>query len=131
MQKWSPVVLRIGLGLVMIWFALQQLQGPASWVGFLPTWTGSLPISQITFVYLNGWFELTFGILLIAGFYTRIVASLLGLHMLGIVCSVGYGPTGIRDFGLAVALISIFLHGSSSYSLDKVFEKKLERTFTS
>ncbi len=123
MQKYSQIVLRIGLGLVMIWFALQQLHSPLGWTSYLPSWTNSLPISQITFVYLNGWFEITFGILLIAGFYTRIVSCLLAIHMFGIVFSVGYNEIGVRDFGLAIALISIFLHGSSDWSLDRFFDR--------
>lgn len=126
MQKWSGIVLRVGIGAIMIWFASQQLNDPSSWVGYLPDWTKSLPISQITFVYLNGWFELTFGALLIAGFYTRIVALFLSLHLLGIVFSVGYEPTGVRDFGLTVALFSIFLYGPSAWSLDEYFAKKEE-----
>jgi uncharacterized membrane protein YphA (DoxX/SURF4 family) len=116
--------LRIGLGIVIIYFSLQQLNNPSSWIGYLPDFTKNLPISQITFVYLNGWFELTFGTLLILGFYTRIVAGLLALHLLGIVFSVGYNPTGMRDFGLTVALLSISLNGESMYSLDKYFSSK-------
>ncbi len=120
----APIILRIGLGLVMIWFALEQLNTPAAWVAYLPLWTQDLPISQITFVYLNGWFELTFGILLLVGFYTRIVSLLLALHMFGIVVTVGYNEIGVRDFGLAVALLSIFLHGPSSWSLDEFLGKR-------
>jgi len=124
MEKWSQIALRVGLGLVMIWFALQQLRDPLPWVSYLPLWTKNMPITQVTFIYLNGWFELTFGILLIAGFYTRIVALLLSLHMLGIVLTIGYNEIGVRDFGLAAALVSIFLYGPSSFSLDKFFSKR-------
>lgn len=124
MQKWSPFVLRIGISLVMIWFATQQFSNPSSWISYLPTWTQNLPISQIGFIYLNGWFEITFGLLMLVGFYTRIVALFLGLHLLGIAFSVGYNPTGVRDFGLSIALISIFLYGKSIWSVDQYLEKK-------
>jgi uncharacterized membrane protein YphA (DoxX/SURF4 family) len=124
MKNLSSTILRIGLGIVIIYFSLQQLNNPSSWIGYLPDFTKNLPISQITFVYLNGWFELTFGTLLILGFYTRIVAGLLALHLLGIVFSVGYNPTGMRDFGLTIALFSISLHGESMYSLDRYFSSK-------
>ena len=112
MKNSSLLVLRVGIGAVIIWFALQQLGNPSAWVFYLPAFTQSLPISQIGFIYLNVWFELTFGILMIVGFFTRIVAFFLALHMLGIVFTIGYDATGVRDFGLAVALISIFLYGS-------------------
>ena len=125
MQKISPIILRVGIGAVIIWFGLQQLGNPSPWIGFLPLWTKSLPISQLSFVYLNGWFELISGILLIAGFFTQLVAGLLTLHLLGIVCSVGYSATGVRDLGITIALLSIFLHGTNSWSLDEFFQNNL------
>lgn len=126
MQKYSSTVLRIGIGLVILYFSSQQFMNPASWTSFLPSWTNSLPISQIQFIYLNAWFELIFGILLIVGFYTRIVSAFLVLHMLGIVFSIGYNPTGMRDFGLFVALLSISLHEVNHLSVDKLFISNLD-----
>lgn len=125
MKNLSSIILRIGIGAVIVWFGSQQLGNPTPWIGFLPSWTNSLPISQINFVYLNGWFEVVAGICLIAGFYTRIAAFFLGLHLLGIVFSVGYSPTAIRDFGLTTALFSIFLHGESSWSMDEFLSTHL------
>ncbi len=123
-SKYSQIVLRIGLGLVVLWFGLQQGMHPAQWTSFLPAWTTTLPISQLTFIYLNSWFEICFGILLIAGFYTWIIAGILALHMLGIVLSLGYNAIAVRDAGLTVALAAIFLHGESLWSLDEYFRKK-------
>ena len=114
------------MGLVMIWFGLQQGQSPESWTKFLPSFTTSLPLSQITLIYLNAWMEICLGILLIFGFYTRIVAFILAVHLLGITFSVGYGPTGARDFGLTIALFAIFLHGESDWSLDNWFKAREE-----
>jgi uncharacterized membrane protein YphA (DoxX/SURF4 family) len=124
MQKYSSLVLRIGLALVMIYFGSQQLANPASWVSFLPSFTKSLPFSHINFIYLNGWFEIVAGTLLIFGFYTRIVAGLLALHLLGITLSIEYSSTGMRDFGLTIALISLFLQDANIWSLDQYFSKK-------
>lgn len=128
MEKFSPIVLRIGLGLVMLWFGSQQIINPASWVGYLPEWIDKLPISPTSFVYMNGWFEVILGILLIKGFYTRIVAGLLSLHLLSITLTVGYNEIGVRDFGLSMALISTFLYGSSEWSLDEYFRKRRDNT---
>ena len=124
MQKFSLLILRVGIGAVIIWFALQQLSNPSFWTTYLPEFTKSLQISQTTFIYLNAWFELTFGTLMILGFYTRIVSFFLAIHMLGIVFSIGYDATGIRDFGLFIALVSIYSYGPSTWSLDEFFEKK-------
>ncbi len=124
MRKFSPVLLRVAMALVMLWFGTHQLLQPEQWFAFLPSWTNSLPISQTTFVYLNGWFEVSFGVLLFLGFYTRIVALLLGLHLLGIAFSLGYTALGVRDFGLALATLAVFFYGSSGWSLDMLMDSR-------
>ena len=124
MKKIAPVVLRAGMALVILWFGIQQLSSPALWTGYLPAWTASLPLSAVTFVLLNGWVECTLGILLAAGFYTRWVALLLSLHLYSITFTLGYGAIGVRDFGLATALLSLFFHGADSLSMDAYFSKR-------
>ena len=124
MQVLSPVVLRVGIGLVIIWFGFQQLSDSSYWISYLPSFTQTLPISQISLAYLNGWFELIFGTLLLAGAYTRVAAFLLTLHLLSIVGTVGYNEIGVRDFGLAFAALSIFLHGPSNWSVDKLLTRR-------
>ncbi|OGI68677.1 hypothetical protein A3A05_03260 [Candidatus Nomurabacteria bacterium RIFCSPLOWO2_01_FULL_41_12] len=113
MQKWSQIVLRVGIGLVIIYFGLQQVSDPTGWITYLPLWIKDIPISEINFIYFNGWFELIFGTLLVLGFYTRIVSFFLSLHLLSIVYTVGYNEIGVRDFGIFVAILAIFLHGPS------------------
>jgi len=124
MQKYSTLILRIGISLVILYFSSQQFTNPSSWISFLPSWTESIPISQIKFIYLNASFELIFGLMLLAGFYTRIVATLLAFNILCIVISIGYNPTGVRDFVIFIALTSIALNEKSSWSLDELLSKK-------
>lgn len=119
LKSYAPNILRVGMSLVILWFGSQQLLHPAMWTGFLPDWVSSLPLTPITFIYLNGWLEIVAGILLFLGFFTRIVGTILALHLLGIVFSVGYTAVGVRDFGLTIALISIVLNGEDSWSLDR------------
>lgn len=118
------MVLRVGIGLVIIWFGVSQIGDPSSWVSFLPSFMNKLPISEINFVYLNGWFELLAGIMLISGFYTRIVSFLLCLHLFGIIFSLGYNAVAVRDFGIFMALVSIFLDKENRYSLDEFLERR-------
>src|SRR3989338_933735 len=115
----SSFLLRIGIGLVIIYFGLQQVSNTSAWLAYLPYWAKSLPISEINFIHINGYFELIFGALLVLGFYTRIVAFFLSIHLLVIVYTVGYNEIGVRDFGIFVALVSIFLHGPSIWSVDR------------
>lgn len=105
----SANVLRVGISLVMLWFGSQQLLHPEVWTTFLPGWTSSLPVSAITFIYMNGVFEILAGILLIFNVWRKVVSALLGIHMLGIVFSLGYGATAMRDFAIFIALLAIFL----------------------
>lgn len=113
----APNILRIGIALVIMWFGFQQLLHPIVWTGFLPGFVKSLPLTSITFIYLNGWFEVVAGLLLILGLFTRVASLLLALHLLGIVFSLGYGATAMRDLGLVIALVSIFFQGEDSWSI--------------
>lgn len=127
MAKYAPLIVRVGVSLVFLWFGLQQLTDPSSWLGWLPTYALSLPISPLNLVYLNGAFEAIFGLLLISGLYTRLAASLLALHMAHIISVVGYGEIGVRDFGIFMATVSVALRGKDNFSLDSFFlEKKQE-----
>jgi uncharacterized membrane protein YphA (DoxX/SURF4 family) len=114
----APAVVRIGISLVFLWFGSSQLADVQAWAGWLPGWTASLPLSGENLVRLNGTFEVVFGSLLLLGLYVRPVALLLALHMFQIALTVGYSEIGVRDFGLAMATTSIFLHGSDRFTLD-------------
>ncbi len=117
---YAPAIVRIGISLVVLWFGFQQMQNPLSWLSVLPEWTQSLPISQVALIYLNAWFEIVFGLLLLVGFYTRPVALLVALHLLDITFTVGYGAIGVRDFGLTLSAIAIFANGYDKLSVDKI-----------
>jgi uncharacterized membrane protein YphA (DoxX/SURF4 family) len=118
----APVILRIGLALVFLWFGWQQLSDTALWTGLIPPFYTDLSgLSAVTFVLINGWFEIIFGILLLLGIFTRVTAFLLALHMLHITFTVGYNGVGVRDFGLAMGIISVFLQGPDRWCLEKIF----------
>ncbi|MCE9585051.1 DoxX family protein [Candidatus Nomurabacteria bacterium] len=123
LKSLAPVVLRIGMALVFFYFGYMQLTGPEKWISFLPNFTQSLPFSQITFVLLNGWFEIIGGVMILIGVYTRIVALLLAIHLFGIAMSIGFGPLGVRDFGLSVATLGLALYGAGKFSVDNLENK--------
>ncbi|MEI6478815.1 MAG: DoxX family protein, partial [bacterium] len=107
--------------IIILWFGYQQIVDANSWLGFLPPWTTSLPISQIDLIYLNGTFEIVFGIFLLLGFYTRFAAVMLALHLFDITYTVGYDAIGVRDMGLAMSTLVVFFYGADSLSVDKIF----------
>ena len=122
--NFAPTLLRVGMSLVFIWFGSQQLHDASAWVSYIPTSIISLShLSALTLVYFNGAFEVVFGLSLLFGFFTRVSALLLALHMFDIMYVVGYNEIGIRDFGLAIATLAVFLYGVDKYSLDRKFQK--------
>ncbi len=120
----APSFLRVSMGLVVLWFGMSQLLDAQAWIGFLPDFTASLPISQINLVYFNGAFEVIFSLLLILGFYTRWVALILALHLFDIAYIVGYDAIGVRDFGLALSTLTVFMQGEDALSLDARFKNR-------
>lgn len=114
----ASLVIRYSIGLLFLWFGSQQLLHVVNWIAYLPEWTGYFPIPAEMLIKWNGWFEIIFALCLIAGFYTRLVAALLGIHLMGIALSVG-GPTGVRDAILAATTIAIALTPADPYTLDQ------------
>lgn len=120
LKFFAPVVLRIGLALVFLWFGFSQIVDTASWTAYVPDYAMSLShLSVTTIVHLNGIFEIIFGTLLLLGLFTRFAALLLALHMIDITIIVGLDQTGVRDFAITIATIAAFLHGIDWLSLDR------------
>ena len=72
-NQYAPVVLRIGISLLMLWFGFVNVFSPITLVGYLsPSVTNLIPFSPLTFMVINGVFEILFGALLLVGFLTRI-----------------------------------------------------------
>jgi uncharacterized membrane protein YphA (DoxX/SURF4 family) len=121
----APATVRIGLSLVFLWFGSQQILDANVWTGLIPTQVTQLSgISALSFVYMNGAFEIIFGLCLLVGFFTRLSALLLAIHLLGITVTIGYNDVGVRDFGLTMASLSVFLYGADAWSLDRHLEKR-------
>ena len=119
LEKLAPAVLRYGMVAVILWFSIQQFINTQSWTAYVPDSVVSMSgMSATTFVYINAVFELVFGLLLLIGWQTRLAAFLLGAHLLDIMWVVGYGEIGVRDFGLAIATLVVFMQGADFLCLD-------------
>ena len=123
-KELAPVVLRISLALVFLYFGISQLNDPGLWSIFVPDFFVVSGISANNLVILNGFIELVLGTFLLVGIYVRIASLILGIHLFGIAFSIGFSPIAIRDFGLAFATIALFLFGPDKYALDSKFIKK-------
>ncbi|MEN9614362.1 MAG: hypothetical protein RLZZ347_669 [Candidatus Parcubacteria bacterium] len=111
-ERHSNVVLRLGMAIVILWFGIQQVLYVGLWTAYIPDSVVTMThLSAVTLVYLNALFELLFGTLMLFGWQTRLSALLLSLHLFDIMWVVGYGEIGVRDFGLAVAILVVSLNG--------------------
>jgi uncharacterized membrane protein YphA (DoxX/SURF4 family) len=127
LQKYSPAILRIGLSLVFLWFGIDQIIHPNAWLGFIPDWVVDMSsISAPTIVFFNGLFEIIFGTALLFGIFTRFVAFILFLHMAHITIMVGLDSIGVRDFGLSIAMLVVWINGRDLCGLDNFIHRKLD-----
>jgi len=119
LASFAPVVLRFGLAALFLWFGISQVLNPSSWTAWVPAWGNNfLGMNAMTIVFINGWFEVTGGVLLALGLWTRWAALALSLHLFVISYEIGYNDIGVRDFALAVSALALSLFGSDKYSLD-------------
>jgi uncharacterized membrane protein YphA (DoxX/SURF4 family) len=127
LQRYSPVIVRVGLALVFVWFGVNQFMDTNAWLGYMPQSVIDIShLSAATLVHLNGAFEIIFGIALLLGFFTRFAALLLALHILDITYVVGFDSIGVRDFGLSMATVAVFFHGADFLTLDAYLKKGQE-----
>ena len=134
-KDYSIVIVRIGLALVLLWFGTHQLINPESFLGYIPQWLYShepqmmhehslqlmhnIPKPSVHFILMfNGIFEVVIGSLLLIGIYTRIIASIVALHLISIAFSLGYNDIAIRDLGLTMMAVSLIFSGAGILSLD-------------
>ena len=119
-EFYAPSLLRYGMSAVILWFGFAQLFNAGQWLAYVPDSIVSMTgMSATTLVYFNAIFELIFGLLLVFGWQTRIVAFLLAVHLFDIMYVVGYGEIGVRDFGLAVATLVVSMNGADPLCIQK------------
>lgn len=110
LSRYSSLVLRIGIAFVFIWFGWSGLMEPQRWISLVPTWTASIA-PALTLVRAHGIFELLFGLLLFFGYAKRLASALLFASLIQTLTLLEFGPIMVRDIGLALATLAIFLRG--------------------
>lgn len=129
LKGYAPILARYGVGIVFFIFGIDQLVRPGAWIAWVPDYiinfAVNFGVSNIGFIYFNGLFDLIVGFLLLAGLFVRLVALIGALHITGIIFSLGYNDISIRDFGLLLVLISVFLNGQDELCLGRKLMKNL------
>ena len=116
-KRYSPVVARLGVGIVFFIFGIWQLVQPSNWFGYLPGFALNFGFSPNTLILINGIFDLIIGLALIRGIFIRVFAALGALHLLFTGITLGFNDVSIRDFGLLIVLVSIILNGPDEFCL--------------
>ncbi|MFQ5531703.1 MAG: DoxX family protein [Candidatus Nanoarchaeia archaeon] len=124
LKNYAPILVRVGVSLVFLWFGINQLINPISFLSYFPKWLSIIMINTNIPIILNGIFEIIFGFLLLIGLYTRISSLLLSINLFFIMVGLGYNDIAIRDFGLMLATFSVFLHGPDKWSFDNKKKKR-------
>lgn len=129
LSRYAPLLLRLSLAGVYIWFGVSQLTSPNIWMSMVPDWaTGMSGMTAATIINLNGWFEIVAGVLLVLGLFVRLLGVVLGGHLLLIARELGINAVGVRDFGLAGATLALALFGADDFSLSKYIKDRRKNT---
>lgn len=121
-KEYAPLVLRLFLSIVFLWFAISQFSNLQTWTGLVPEYF--LNFAPATFfVFLNALIDLTIGLFLVVGLFIRPISFVGSLHLISIISMMGYNPIAVRDFGLLGAMITLFLLGPDKFSLDEKIRK--------
>lgn len=121
-KEHAPAIARIALALVFLWFGFTQVFTDLL-IGYVPAWTAAIASPQAVMLTI-GIFEIVFGGLLLIGLFTRVSAALLSIYLLVLIFSLGYNEIAVRDLGLLLVLVSVFLNGPDKLSLDFRMKKK-------
>jgi uncharacterized membrane protein YphA (DoxX/SURF4 family) len=105
-------ILRLGLAVVFLYFGISQILDQSKWVYFVPDRFFIFYINEVLkskLVFINGIFDTLIALSLILGFFIKIFSLLGFIHLFSItIFSLGFEPSGIRDLGLAFAMLSLF-----------------------
>lgn len=119
-SQFAPLLLRIGLAFLFLWFGYQQLMDAASWIDWVPTWATIMTgLTPETIVFANGIFEVIGGAMILVGLFVRPVAIILGIHLCIIAVDIGvFTGIGVRDIALAFATLSLGLSTPDDWTID-------------
>ena len=120
---YAASLLRVSMSLVFLWFGLNHLLNSSGWIFWLPTWMLALPVSPQVLLMINGAIETLFGILLVLGLLTRASSAVLTIYLLMITAHLGYNDVMIRNLGLTLAMLSVFLQGPDLFCIESRWKK--------
>jgi|SRR3989344_5255764 len=106
-EKITAIILRIGIGLTLIYASMNAIMAPQDWIGYVPQWVGVV-ISREWFLTVHSVAELGIGLGLLANLYTPVMSLLAFFDFSAILIFYGIDAVTFRDFGLAFAALALF-----------------------
>jgi len=105
-------ILRLGLSIVFLYFGIFQILDQSRWIYLIPDKFFNFYINEVLkskLVFVNGIFDVIIALSLISGIFLKIFSILGFIHIVSItIFSLGFTPSGIRDLGLAFAILALF-----------------------
>lgn len=120
--RYTAPVARIGLGVVILLAGIHKLIDPAAWAVYVGPILGTLlPMSPVTFMFINGVLEPPFAIALLADRYTVFAAAFVALSLAATTLYIGFQGllTGqfvdvlIRDLGLTALAVTVTIRAAA------------------
>lgn len=110
-----PLVMRLFLGFVLLWFGVQEILNPRYWSGYVPQMAiDVLPIPILPFVQGHGVVLAFLAVCFFFRFHLRyvgVIALLVLLSIIGGLISMnGFNEIVVRDIGIFGLALSIWLY---------------------
>ena len=103
--------IRMGIGVVMLWFGVHKFIDPGFWMGYVaPFFTSMWPASLTVFFYISGIIETLIGVALLTNKYVKVMATIACFWLLAIIINVfaiGAWDIAVRDIGLLAILFTL------------------------
>lgn len=113
----AAALARWGLGAMLVLAGLHKIADPAAWTDYVVGWLDPFVVSPLGFVLANAAFEAVIGLALLADRYTPEAALVTAVSLAGTAAYLGvvwvtagrFGPSMVRDFGLAWLALAVFV----------------------
>lgn len=125
-REYAPLFVRLGVGFVFLLLGIQQFLFAEQWSSWLPEWLiQALPNAALTtrVILVNASIDVLLGLALLLGIFTRIVAILMIIHLVGVLLTLGYNDIAIRDLGILLAAIAVAIYGADRWCLETCWRR--------
>lgn len=113
--KHYPLVMRVFLGFVLLWFGISEILDPKYWSGYVPGVIEKIyPLNLDMLVQIHGLVLFLLSLALFFRFYIRFSGFIVFLVLLsiifGLIASAGFNEIVVRDIGILGLALAIWLY---------------------